>query len=171
MKQLKGDAWEFINRSKHRRCISSIPQLNGNSTKFSLSTWTRRVIKSPQTKLLHSQLYWWTSIYCLVFPGAIYCTYYWRPAKSSLFSIFFCRFLWRFYYPSSMSFLAIFGHMAPFSTHIACPISSSFSIHIHCVWVSPWTHLSSPSISHVSTTSSSVSPSRSPHYLSSSSSI
>jgi len=24
MKQLKGDAWEFINRIKHRRCISSV---------------------------------------------------------------------------------------------------------------------------------------------------
>jgi len=47
MKQLKRDAWEFINRSKHRRCISSIPQLNGNSIEFFLSTWTRSVIKSP----------------------------------------------------------------------------------------------------------------------------
>jgi len=52
VKQLKGDTWEFINRSKHRRCISSIPQLNGNSIKFSLSTQTRRVIKSPQAKSL-----------------------------------------------------------------------------------------------------------------------
>jgi len=55
VKQLKGDAWEFINRSKHRRCISSVLQLNGNSIEFSLSTQTRRVIKSPQAKLLHSK--------------------------------------------------------------------------------------------------------------------
>ena len=38
MKQLKGDVWEFINRSKHGRCISSVPQLNKNSIEFSLST-------------------------------------------------------------------------------------------------------------------------------------
>ena len=53
MKQLKRDAQEFINRSKHRRCISSVPQLNGNSIEFSLSTRTRSVIKSPQAKSLH----------------------------------------------------------------------------------------------------------------------
>ena len=53
MKQLKGDVQEFINRSKHRRCISSVPQLNRNSIKFSLSTQTRRVIKSPQAKSLY----------------------------------------------------------------------------------------------------------------------
>jgi len=47
MKQLRRDAWEFINRSKHKKCISSIPQSNKNSIKFSLSTQTRRVIKSP----------------------------------------------------------------------------------------------------------------------------
>ena len=41
MKQLKRDAQEFINRSKHRRCISSVPQSNRNSIKFSLSTQTR----------------------------------------------------------------------------------------------------------------------------------
>jgi len=53
VKQLKRDAQDFINRSKHWRCISSVPQLNGNSIEFSLSTWTRRVIKSPQAKSLH----------------------------------------------------------------------------------------------------------------------
>ena len=53
MKQLKGDAREFINRSKHGRCISSVLQLNGNSIEFSLSTQTRRVIKLPQAKSLH----------------------------------------------------------------------------------------------------------------------
>ena len=52
MKQLKGDAQEFINRSRHRRCISSILQLNRNSIEFSLLTQTRRVIKSPQAKSL-----------------------------------------------------------------------------------------------------------------------
>ena len=52
MKQLKEDAQEFINRSKHRRCISSILQLNRNSIEFSLLTQTRRVIKSPQAKSL-----------------------------------------------------------------------------------------------------------------------
>jgi len=55
VKQLKGDAREFINRSKHRRCISSVPQLNGNSIEFSLSTRTRRVIKSPQAKSLQGR--------------------------------------------------------------------------------------------------------------------
>jgi len=53
MKQLRRDAWEFINRSKHKKYISSVPQSNENSIKFSLSTQTRRVIKSPQAKLLH----------------------------------------------------------------------------------------------------------------------
>ena len=52
MKQLKGHTQEFINRSKHGRCISSVPQLNGNSIEFSLSTQTRRVIKLPQAKSL-----------------------------------------------------------------------------------------------------------------------
>jgi len=55
VKQLKGDVQEFINRSKHGRYISSIPQLNGNSIEFSLSTQTRRVIKSPQAKLLQDK--------------------------------------------------------------------------------------------------------------------
>ena len=52
MKQLKGDIQEFIDRSKHERCISSVPQLNGNSIEFSLSTWTRRMIKLSQAKSL-----------------------------------------------------------------------------------------------------------------------
>ena len=55
MKQLRGDAWEFINRSKHGRCISSIPQLNGNSIEFFLSTQTRRVIKLFQAKSLQAE--------------------------------------------------------------------------------------------------------------------
>ena len=39
-KELKGDAWGFINRSKYRICISSVQQLNENSIKFFLSTQT-----------------------------------------------------------------------------------------------------------------------------------
>jgi len=44
---------EFINRSKHKACISSVLQSNGNSIEFSFSTRTRRVIKSSQAKSLH----------------------------------------------------------------------------------------------------------------------
>ena len=50
--QLRRDTREFINRSKHKACISSVPQSNRNSIKFSLSTQTRRVIKSSQAKSL-----------------------------------------------------------------------------------------------------------------------
>jgi len=39
MKQLKRDVQEFINRSKHRRCISSILQLNGNFIEFFLNIY------------------------------------------------------------------------------------------------------------------------------------
>ena len=56
MKQLKGDTWEFINRSKHGRCISSIPQLNGNSIEFSLLTQTKSSSKMSQSKSLHQNL-------------------------------------------------------------------------------------------------------------------
>ena len=63
MKQLKGDMQEFINRSKHGRCISSVPQLNGNSIEFSLSTQTRRVVKSSWTKSLQY------SIFAVYLPG------------------------------------------------------------------------------------------------------
>ena len=38
-------------------CISSVQQMNGNSIKFSLSTQTRRVVKSSQAKSLYCQ-YW-----------------------------------------------------------------------------------------------------------------
>jgi len=34
-------------------CISSVQQTNENSIEFSLSTQTRRAIKSSQAKLLH----------------------------------------------------------------------------------------------------------------------
>ena len=43
--QLRRDAWKFINRSKHKACISNVPQSNGNSIEFFLSTQTWRVIK------------------------------------------------------------------------------------------------------------------------------
>ena len=44
--------WELINRSKHKACISSILQLNGNSIEFSLSTWTRSRSKASLSKVL-----------------------------------------------------------------------------------------------------------------------
>jgi len=53
IKQLRRDVQEFINRSKHKKCISSVPQSNENSIEFSLLTRTRRVIKLSQAKLLH----------------------------------------------------------------------------------------------------------------------
>ena len=52
--QLRRDVWEFINRSKHKACISSIPQLNGNSIEFSLSTWTRSRSKVSLSKFLQN---------------------------------------------------------------------------------------------------------------------
>ena len=44
----------FINKGKYRMYISNIQQMNGNSIEFSLSTQTRRVIKSSQAKSLHN---------------------------------------------------------------------------------------------------------------------
>ena len=44
---------KFINRSKHKACISSVPQSNGNSIEFSLSTWTRSSSKASWPKFLH----------------------------------------------------------------------------------------------------------------------
>ena len=49
----KGDAWNFINRSKYRMCISSIQQSNEDSVEFSLSTWTRSSSKALLFKFLH----------------------------------------------------------------------------------------------------------------------
>ena len=43
---------DFINRGKYRMCISSVQQTNENSIEFSLSTQTRRAIKSSQAKSL-----------------------------------------------------------------------------------------------------------------------
>ena len=100
-----------------------------------------------------------------------YNTNYWRPAKSLLSSTFFCWLVWHFHYSSFMPFSIIFGHMAPLPTHIVCPISSSSSVYIHCIWVSPWTHLSSFSIERISFSSSSVPSSCSLCYLSPSSPI
>ena len=40
--------------------------------------------------------------------------------------------------------------MASLPTYIACPVSFFSSIYIHCIWVSSWTHLSSPSIECIS---------------------
>ena len=51
--QLRRDTQEFINRSKHKTCISSVPQLNGNSIEFSLSTWTRSRSKASLSKFLY----------------------------------------------------------------------------------------------------------------------
>ena len=53
MKQLKRDVQEFINKSKYRRYINSVPQSNGNSIEFSLLTWTRSSSKTPQSKFLY----------------------------------------------------------------------------------------------------------------------
>ena len=45
--------WNFVNKSKYKMCISIVQKANENSIEFSLSTQTRRVIKSSQTKSLH----------------------------------------------------------------------------------------------------------------------
>ena len=47
---------DFVNKSKYKMCISIVQKANENSIEFSLSTQTRRVIKSSQTKLLHYAL-------------------------------------------------------------------------------------------------------------------
>jgi len=44
--------WDFVNKGKYRKCISSVQKANKNSIEFSLSTQTRRVIKLSQTKSL-----------------------------------------------------------------------------------------------------------------------
>ena len=44
---------DFVNKGKYKKCISSVQKANENSIEFSLSTQTRRVIKSSQTKSLH----------------------------------------------------------------------------------------------------------------------
>ena len=94
-----------------------------------------------------------------------------EASKSSLSSIFFCWLLWRFHYSSFMPFPAIFGYIAPLPTYITYPVSPSSFVYIHCIWISPWTHLSFPSIEYISFFSSSVPSSCSLHYLSPSSPI
>ena len=44
---------DFINKSKYRRYISSIQQLNEDSIKFSLLTQTRSSTKALQSKFLY----------------------------------------------------------------------------------------------------------------------
>ena len=44
--------WDFVNKGKYRMYTSSVQKANGNSIEFSLSTQTRRVVKSSQTKSL-----------------------------------------------------------------------------------------------------------------------
>ena len=63
MKQLRRDVWEFINRSKHKKCISSVLQSNENSIEFFLSTQARRIIKLPQAKLLHLLLLYYHKLH------------------------------------------------------------------------------------------------------------
>jgi len=50
---LKKDAWDFINRSKYRMCISSVQQSNKDSIEFFLSTQTRSGSKLSQSKVLY----------------------------------------------------------------------------------------------------------------------
>ena len=49
------NTWNFINRSKYRIYISNVQQLNGNSIKFFLLTWTRSSSKTLQSKFLYTQ--------------------------------------------------------------------------------------------------------------------
>ena len=126
------------------------------------------------TRLLLSQCFWNNLIYCPVFLGAIHYTDYWRPAESSLFSIFFCRLLRPLHYSDFILLPTVSGHMAKLSTMITRSISPPPSVNIHCVWVSPWTRLISSSIKCISCSSSISSclqNSCPPGYLSSSSSI
>ena len=53
MERPRGDAQDFINKSKHKTCISSVPKSNENSIEFSLSTQTRSSSKISQSKSLH----------------------------------------------------------------------------------------------------------------------
>ena len=50
---LKKDVWNLINKSKYRKCISSVWQLNEKSIEFFLSTQTRSSSKVLQSKFLH----------------------------------------------------------------------------------------------------------------------
>jgi len=46
MEQPRRDVWDFVNKSKYKTCISSVPKSNENSIEFSLSTWTRSSSKA-----------------------------------------------------------------------------------------------------------------------------
>jgi len=105
------------------------------------------------THLLLSQCFLNNLIYCPAFLGAIHCTNYWRPAESSLSSIFFCRLLWPFHYSRLILLPTISGHVAKLPTMIAHSISSFSSVHVHCIWVSLWTRLISPSVECISSSS------------------
>ena len=52
----KRDTQDFVNKGKYRKCISSVQKANENSIEFSLSTQTRRVIKSSWTKVATLEL-------------------------------------------------------------------------------------------------------------------
>ena len=52
----KRDTRDFVNKGKYRKCISSVQKANENSIEFSLSTQTRRVIKSSWTKVATLEL-------------------------------------------------------------------------------------------------------------------
>jgi len=53
VEQPRGDAQDFVNKSKHKICISSVPKSNENSIKFSLLTWTKSSSKTSWPKFLH----------------------------------------------------------------------------------------------------------------------
>ena len=52
MEQPRKDVRDFVNKSKHKIYISSVPKSNENSIEFSLSTWTRSSSKTSQSKFL-----------------------------------------------------------------------------------------------------------------------
>ena len=53
MERSRGDVQDFVNKSKCKTCISSIPKSNENSIEFSLSTRTRSSSKTSQSKSLY----------------------------------------------------------------------------------------------------------------------
>jgi len=61
MEQPKRDAWEFINRSKHRTCINSVPQLMrtplSSPCQLRLGVVLRRLSLSPYISRLLQTLY------------------------------------------------------------------------------------------------------------------
>ena len=53
MERPRKDARDFVNKSKHKIYISSVPKSNENSIEFSLSTWTRSSSKASWPKFLY----------------------------------------------------------------------------------------------------------------------